>query len=337
MKANLKTMVRLVSVLLAGATMSMIATLGMVQATATGETQTYPLRPIRLIVAYPPGGGADFLARALAQKLGEFVGQPVVVENRAGATGIVGTDIVAKAAPDGYTLLFITSDQPIVSSFPTKLPYDLVSDFEAVTQLSAQPYILGEHPAVPAKTVQEFIALAKSKPGQLNYASGGNGGTPHLAAEQLKTLAGIDVVHVPYKGGGPALLAIVAGEVAIGFSSLPSTLPQVKAGKVRALAVSGAKRSPAIPDLPTIAESGVPGFDVTAWYGVMAPAKTPKPIVARLQREMVKVLNTPEFKARLEKDGTDVVGSTPEEFAEFIKSDIAKWTKVIKASGVRLE
>ncbi|MBI4189397.1 MAG: tripartite tricarboxylate transporter substrate binding protein [Betaproteobacteria bacterium] len=326
-----------VHLFLAGAILSIAAPVALTQTATISAAQAYPSKPIRLIVPYPPGGGADILARALGQKLTETFGQSVVVDNRAGATGIVGTDIVAKAAPDGYTLIMITSDQTIVSSLYAKLPYDLVEDFAPATLATSQPYIMGVHPSVAAKSVKEFIALAKSKPGQLNYASGGNGGTPHLAVEQLKTMAGINMVHVPYKGGGPALLALISGEVAMLFSSLPSTLPQVKAAKVRALAVSSAKRSPAVPELPTVAESGVPGFAVTSWYGILAPAKTPKPIIARLHAEIVKELNTREFRARLANDGTDVVGSTPQAFADFMKADIAKWVKVIKASGVRMD
>lgn len=301
----------------------------------SSSAESYPTRPGRLIVAYPPGGGADILARVLAQKLSESLGQSFVVDNRAGATGIIGTDAVAKAAPDGYTLLLITTDQTVVSSFPNKLHYDLVNDFQPVTQLTSQPYLVAAHPSVPAKSLQEFIALAKSRPGQLSFASGGNGGTPHLAGEQFKSLAGINMLHVPYKGGGPALLAVVSGEVSIAFVSLPSTLPLAQAGKVKVLAVSGAKRIPALADIPTVAESGAVGFDVTAWYGIMAPAKTPMSIINRLQRELVKAMNTADLKGRLEKDGTDIVGSTPEEFAAFIKADLDKWTKVIKASGVK--
>lgn len=319
---------------LTGVISSIAAPVVLPQTAATSASQAYPTRPIRLIVPYAPGGGADILARALGQKLSEGFGQSVVVDNRAGGSGIVGTDMVAKAAPDGYTLLFPSSAHTIIPSF-TKVPFDAMKDFEPVTQTTSQAYILGVHPGVPAKSVKELIALAKSKPGQLNYASGGSGTAPHLGGELLKSLTGIDMVHVPYKGGGPALLALISGEVAMLFSSLPSTLPQVKAGKVRALAVSSAKRSPAVPELPTVAESGVPNFEVTSWYGVLAPAKTPKPVIARLHSEIVKGLNAPDLKERLANDGTEVVGSTPQVFAEYMKAEIPKWAKVIKVSGAR--
>jgi len=261
----------------------------------------------------------------------------VVVDNRGGGSGIAGTDMVAKAAPDGYTLLLVLSMHTIIPSLVPKLPFDLMRDFAPVTQATLQPYILGVYPSVPAKSVKEFIALAKSKPGQLNYASGGNGTGPHLGGELLKALAGIDMVHLPYKGGGPALIALISGEVAMLFSSPLSTLPQVKAGKVRALAVSGTTRSPIVPELPTMAESGVPGFELINWYGVLAPAKTPKAIIARLHAESVKGLNTPELKAQLANGGTETVGSSPEAFTDHMKAEIAKWAKVIKASNARMD
>jgi len=297
----------------------------------------YPKKPIRMIVPFAAGGGADIVARALGQKLAEVYRQPLVVDNRGGGTTIAPTEAVAKAAPDGYTLLMATSGHVINPSFFAKLPFDTVKDFAPVTQVTSQAYILGVYPGVPAKSVKELIALAKAKPGQLNYASGGNGNATHLGAELLKDLAGIDIVHVPYKGGGPALIALISGEVAMLFSNVSFTLPQIKAGKVRALAVSSTKRSLIAPELPTVAEAGVPGFELTSWYGVLAPAKTPKAIVASLHDEIVKALNAPDIKARLANDGNEAVGSTPEEFAAYIAAEIPKWARVVKRSGARME
>jgi tripartite-type tricarboxylate transporter receptor subunit TctC len=304
--------------------------------TAQGQS-AYPNKPIRMIVPFAAGGGADIVARALGQKLAEAYREPVVVDNRGGGTTIAPTDAVAKAAPDGYTLLMATSGHVINPSFFAKLPFDTLKDFAPVTQVTSQAYILGVYPGVAAKSVKEFVALAKAKPGQLNYASGGNGNATHLGAELLKDLAGIDIVHVPYKGGGPALIALISGEVAMLFSNVSFTLPQIKAGKVRALAVSSTKRSPIAPELPTVAEAGVPGFELTSWYGVLVPAKTPKAIIASLHGEIVKALNAPDIKARLANDGNEAVGSTPEAFAAYIAAEIPKWARVIKRSGARME
>lgn len=332
----MRNRVRRFHVSVVGAIVSIAGLVALPQ-TANSAASAYPAKPIRLIVPFAPGGGTDIVARLIGQRLSEVFKQQVVVDNRAGGSGIVGTDIVAKAAPDGYTLIMISSTHTIVPSLFAKVPYDAVKDFAPVTQATSQPYIMGVHPSVPARSVNEFIALAKSTLGQLNYASGGSGTAPHLAGELLKTLTGIDMVHVPYKGGGPALLALISGEVAMLFSSLPSTLPQVKADKVRALAVSSAKRSPAVPALPTVAESGVPGFEVINWYGVLAPAKTPRAMVAKLHAEIVRLLQTPEIKERLATDGTDAVGSTPEAFGAYIQAEITKWGKVVKASGMRVD
>ena len=257
-------------VLLIGALSSIAAPAAWPQ-TATTSAARYPNKPIRMIVPFAAGGGADIVARALGQKLAEAYREPVVVDNRGGGTTIAGTDVVAKAAPDGYTLLMATSGHVINPSFFAKLPFDAVKDFAPVTQVTSQAYILGVYPGVPAKSVKEFIALAKSKPGQLNYASGGNGNATHLGAELLKDLAGIDLMHVPYKGGGPALIALISGEVAMLFSNVSFTLPQIKAGKVRALAVTSTKRSPVAPELPTVAEAGVPGFELTSCDAVLPP------------------------------------------------------------------
>ena len=323
--------------LLIGALSSIAAPVAWPQSAATSTARGYPHKPIRMVVPFAAGGGADIVARLLGQKLNDAYRQPVVVDNRASGTTIAGTDVVAKAAPDGYTLLMATSAHVINPSFFAKLPFDAVKDFAPVTQVTTQAYLLGVYPGVAAKSVQEFIALAKAKPGQLNYASGGNGNATHLGAELLKDLAGIELTHVPYKGGGPALIALISGEVAMLFSNVSFTLPQIKAGKVRALAVTSAKRSLVAPELPTVAEAGVPGFELTSWYGVLAPAKTPKAIIASLHGEIIKGLNAPDIKARLANDGNESVGSAPAEFAAYMAAEIPKWARVINKSGARME
>jgi tripartite-type tricarboxylate transporter receptor subunit TctC len=325
---------RLVYSLLTGVTLSMVAA-GAVPQTSGAGRDAYPTKPIRLIVPFSPGGGTDLLARAVGQKLNEAFGQAVIIDNRSGSSGIAATDMVAKASPDGHTLLFTSSAFTTIPGFFKKLPFDPVKDFSPVTQATSQSYVLSVHPAVAANSVKELIALAKSRPGELNYASGGDGGGPHLGFELFKHMTGINVVQVPYKGGGPALLALMSGDVAMLLSSIPSTLPQAKAGKVKAIAVTGPTRLPAAPDLPTVSESGVTGYEVINWYGVLAPANTPAPIIARLHAEIVKSLNTPQLHARLANEGADVVGSTPEAFAHYIQAEIPKWGKVIRASGVR--
>ncbi|MSQ73694.1 MAG: tripartite tricarboxylate transporter substrate binding protein [Betaproteobacteria bacterium] len=324
-------------VVLAATILTTVATNALPQTTTEITSQAYPIKPIRLIVPYVVGSGSSILARAVGQKLGESFNQPVVVDNRSGASGILGTTMVAKAAPDGYTLLFPSAAHTILASYFDDLPYDTVKDFAPVTQVSALLYVLSVHSAVAAKSVKELITLAKSKPGELNYGSGVNGGAPHLAGELLKNLAGINIVQVPYSGGVRAVAALMSGEVQILFSVLATTLPHINAGKIRSLAVSGAKRSPAAPELPTVAESGVPGFDVTTWYGVLAPAKTPKPIIDRLHVEIVRALNTPGLKVLLMNDGQESVGSTPDTFAIHIKAEVAKWAKLIGATGMRAD
>ena len=308
-----------------------------VASTAVVFAQDYPNKPIRMIVPAAPGGGIDIITRFVAQELSRIFRQSVVVENRAGASGMAGADVVAKAAPDGYTLVMIGTSHAIIPSLFTKKLYDPVKDFATVTQVTSQPYIMGVHPSVPTKSVKEFIALAKSKPGQLNYGSAGPGSTPHMATELLRTLAGIDLVHVPYQGGARATFALISGEITMVFGTLPPYLPLVKAGKIRALAVSSAKRAPVVPALPTIAESGVPGFEVISWIGLLAPAKTPKPIVDKLQVEIARMLQTREIKDRLATDGSEPVGSMPDEFGAHIQAEITKWGKVVRASGMRVD
>jgi tripartite-type tricarboxylate transporter receptor subunit TctC len=299
--------------------------------------QTYPVRPIRMIVAYPPGGGTDIVGRMMGQRLGENLGQTVVVDNRGGATGNIGTEIAAHATADGYTLLMgnVAPNAINVSLFK-KLPFDPVKDFAPVSLVAVTPNILVVQPSSPVKTVKDLIALAKSKPGTLNFPSAGVGSSSHLAGEMLKSMAGIDMVHVPYKGGGPALVALLSGQVQLMFATLPAAMPHVKSGKLRPVAVTTSHRSQALPELPTIAESGVAGYEAATWYGLLAPAGTPKAIVDRLHAEIVKILAT-DTRQRLAAQGFEPAGTTPAEFAGYIKSEIVKWGKVIKAAGIRPE
>jgi tripartite-type tricarboxylate transporter receptor subunit TctC len=290
-----------------------------------------------MLVPFAPGGGTDHLARALSRKMTETFEQPVVVDNRSGAGGIVGTDLAAKAAADGHTILMTSSAHTIIPATYGKIPYEPLKDFAPISLLTAQPYLMVVHPAVPANTVKDFIALARSRPGQLNYASGGNGTAPHLAAELLKSSAGIDLTHVPYKGGGPALAAIVSGETSMLFSSLPTTLPQAQAGKVKVLAISSLKRSAAVPSVPTLAESGVPNFEVINWYGLLAPAKTPQHIISKLQAVVVRLLRTPDIEARLTAEGTDAIGDTPEHFREHLTGELGKWDRLTRTIGMRAQ
>ncbi len=300
--------------------------------------RTYPSRPIRFVVPFTPGGSADIFARAVGQKMADAWDQQVVIDNRGGSNGIIGTDIAAKAPPDGYTLVMgITASIAINPSLYPKLPYDPARDFAPVTLIAAAPYLLLVPPAVPARTVRELVALAKSKPGQLNYASTGSGSLPHLAMELFKSMAGVGIVHVPYRGIGPALVDLLSGQVQVMFLGMVSSQAQAKAGKLRAIAITGAKRSPLMPDLATVAESDLPGFDVTGWYGVFVPRGTPAAIIARLQTQIAKILRTPEVGDRLTSEGADVGGDSPAEFAAFVKSESAKWAKVVKISGVRAD
>jgi tripartite-type tricarboxylate transporter receptor subunit TctC len=299
--------------------------------------ETYPSRPIRMIVAYPPGGGTDQVGRVLADQLTVTLGQNVVVDNRGGATGNIGTELAARAVPDGYTLLMgnVAPNAVNVSLFK-KLGFDPVKDFAPVSLVAVTPNILVAHPSMPVKTIKELIAYAKAKPGTLNFPSAGVGSSSHLAGEMLKSLAGISMVHIPFKGGGPALVAVIAGEVQIMFATMPAAMPHVKSGKVKPVAVTTAKRSQAMPELPTIAESGVKGYEASTWYGLLAPARTPPAIVTRLHADTVKILAGPT-RQRLEAQGFEPEGGTPAEFAAYIKTEIVKWAKVIKDAGIPAE
>ncbi len=302
------------------------------------SAQAYPNKPIRIMVPFPPGGSTDSMARNLATELSKSLGQPVVVENKAGANGNIGSGEIAKAAPDGYSLLLSgVGTNAINHSLYPSMSYDSLRDFEHITLLAEGPNVLIVNPNFAAKSIPELVAMAKAQPGKLNYGSNGNGSSGRLAMEMLRQATGMDMVHVPYKGGGPSMLALLAGEVPMLFTNQDHALPQVKAGKARAIGVASLKRNPAYPDIPTIAEQGVPGFSAVSWFGLSAPAKTPPEIVKKLRDETVKILNQPEFKSRLESNGFVVVGSTPEQFQAFVKAENEKWGKAVKASGATVE
>lgn len=300
--------------------------------------EVYPSKPIRIVAPFPPGGPADILSRIIGHKLSQSWGQQVIVDNRPGAGGNIGADLVAKAAPDGYTLLLgFVGTHAINASLYAKMPYDNVKDFEPVSQIAAVTIVLVVHPSVPALSIKELIALAKSKPGQLTFGSPGNGTPQHLAGQLFNTMADVDMLHVPYKGAVPALTDLLGGQVSMIFSSMPPALPLVKTGKIRALGVTSATRSPATPAIPTITESGLPGYEVNNWYGILAPRGTPKEIVSKLNAEIVKILNMPDVKESLAVQGAEPVSGTPEQFAAYIKAETEKWAKIVKYSGARLD
>jgi tripartite-type tricarboxylate transporter receptor subunit TctC len=299
--------------------------------------QQYPTRAIRLIVPFPPGGGTDTMARAIAPKLSEYLGQQVVAENRGGAGANIGAEVAAKSPPDGYTIMLATITNAIGASLYTKLNYDLAKDFATITQLATTPHILVVHPSVPVKTVKEFTAFTKARPDQITYSSSGSGSAAHLAGELYASLTGTKMVHVPYKGGGPSMIALVGGEVSVCFATMPSAVGYVRAGRMRGIAVTTDKRSPSMPELPTIAETGIKGYEAGSWYGLSAPAGTPKEIVSRLHAETIKVMALPDVKERLFNAGFEVVTSSPEQFAAFTRSEIQKWGKLVKATGLKAD
>src|SRR3954469_8805265 len=307
-----------------------------VGAGSAGAQDKYPARAVRLIVPFAPGGGADISARTIAAKLTERFGQQVIVDNRPGGGGNVGSEVAVKSPPDGYTLILVSSSYGANPAL-YKLSFDPVNGFEPITLVSQQPFVLVVHPSLPARSVKELIALAKAKPGALNYASSGAGGIVHLGTEYFKSMAGIDLVHIPYKGGNTAHNDLVAGFVQVYFGTILSTLPVVKSGKLRALGVSTEKRNEALPNVPTVAEAGVPGFSFSGWYAVLAPAKTSKDTTTVLNREIVALLQASDVKERLAAEGSTVVASTPEALRDHLRRDIAKWQKVVKAANIRLE
>ena len=305
---------------------------------APALADVYPSKPIRFVVAFPPGGGTDIIARSVAQKLSERLAQQVVVDNRPGAGGNIGTDIVAKSAPDGYTLLMGSAGPLAINASLFKtMPFDPIRDLAPVTLAATTPNVLVVHPSLKVSTVKELIELAKAKPGQINFASSGFGTPAQLAGELFNSMAGVKLVHVPYKGAAPALADLLGGQVQLMFSTMPPALPHVKDGKLRALAVTSARRSPAAPDLPTVGEAALPGFEANTWHGVVLPAGAQPAIVALLNREIVAILHLPEVVERLSAQGAEPVGSTPEEFAAYIRSETVKWAKVVRDSGAKAE
>jgi tripartite-type tricarboxylate transporter receptor subunit TctC len=306
--------------------------------TAPGAAQNYPDRVVRIVNPYPPGGSVDVMARLLAQKLGENLGQQFIVENRSGGGGNTGSDSVAKAEPDGYTLLF-TAPGPLTvnQTLYSKLTFDPATDFAPIALFATAPIVLIVNPDVPAKNVQELIALARKEPGKINFASAGNGTTNHLSGELFKSMAKVDIVHVPYRGAGPAMNDLIGGHVQMFFDLMPVVLPQVTTGKVRALGAAGAARTSALPDVPTIAEQGVPGFDASSWYGLVAPAKTPEPVLAKLREEVAKALKTPDMVARIRELGSEPGAAFGKDFGAFMAAETKKWAEVIRASGAKAD
>ena len=302
-----------------------------------GAARAYPDKPVRFILPFAPGGGNDFIARVLGAKLTAAWGQQVVVDNRPGAGGNLAAETTARAAPDGHTVYQFNVANTIAPSLYRKISYDPVADFAAVTQLATSPFILVAHPSVRAASVKEFIALAKAERGKFNYASSGNGGVSHLLTEMFKTMAGIGMTHIPYSGAGPALTDLLGGQVQMMFAVPTTVMAHIKSGKLRGLGVSSARRSPLVPELPTVAESGVAGYEGGTWYGVVVPAKTPPAIVVQLHRDFVGALRAPDVQERLSTQGVELVGSTPAEFAQFIRSEIPKWAKAVRASGARVD
>ncbi len=309
----------------------------MLVASTSGAAQAYPSRPIRIVVPLPPGGSPDLTARAVGERLYTALGQPVVVENRTGASGIIATELVAKSASDGHTLLMANTAHVINPSFFRKLPYDSLRDFAAVALMTSVHFALVVHPSVPARSVKEFIAVARARPGAVTFASAGNGAPHHLAMELLKSMASVDLTHIPYKGAGQFVPALVAGEVTSVIGAINSLLPHVQSGRLRLLAMAGNRRAELLPDVPTIGEAALPGFALDNWAGILAPARTPRPIIDQLNAQIVKALRDPQIRDRLVPQGIEVIPSTPEEFQELMKAHMEKWARVVKAANIKLE
>ncbi|MGZ5083363.1 MAG: tripartite tricarboxylate transporter substrate binding protein [Usitatibacter sp.] len=301
------------------------------------SAQGYPSKPIKIVVPYPPGGFNDTLGRTLAAKFTEDWGQPAIVENKPGANTLIGSDFVAKSAPDGYTLLVVAFPFAVTPSLIRAMPYDTLRDFAPVALAAQSPNLLVVNPSLPVKTVAELVAMAKAKPDSLSYASTGNGSSNHISMELFKSLAGVKIVHIPYKGSAPAVTDLLGGQVHVMFDNAPNVLPQVKAGRLRALAQTGASRSAVAPDIPTVAEAGVPGYELTVWFGLVAPAGTPREVVGKLNAEVLKILAMPDVRERFLAQGVEPLGSTPEEFRDHIRAQMAKWGKVVRDAGVQAE
>jgi len=315
-----------------------LASLALVLAQGCARAQeAWPVKPIRFILPFPPGGGTDILGRIISERLSGSLGQPVVIENRGGAGGNVGAEIAAKSAPDGYTIVLVAPSLAISPSLYSRLNYDPVKDFAPVSLVATVPNVMITHPSVPARTLAEFIALARTRPGGMNFGSGGNGTSNHLAGELFNIVAGVKLVHVPYKGVNLAMNDVLSGEIHLVVIGVPAAAPHIKAGRLRALALIAPQRSPAIPEVPTAAEAGLADFEVTTWYGVLAPAGTPRTVVARLNTELVKAMHAPELKERLAALATNPTTSSPEEFAAYIKQEIAKWGEVVRKAGLKAE
>src|ERR671914_25933 len=313
-----------------------VAAIAMVVVSGFASAQAYPTKPIQFIVPFPPGGGNDTVARAIAQQVGPALGQSIVVDNRPGAGGIIGADAAARSAPDGYTIfLGGVATHAVNPHLHPKLSYDPIKDFAPITLVASAPSVLVVHPSVPARTIAEFAAYARANPGKLNYASNGNGSSSHIAAVLYETNAGVKLTHVPYKGVGPALTDLMSGRIELMFNSIVAILPHIQSGKLRALAVTSKRRSTLLPDVPTLAEAGLPEYEAGSWYGILAPAGTPSAIIERLHKEIVKALKDPEVQKRLSGEGADVIGSTPQEFAAHIKAELARMGQAIKASGLK--
>ena len=312
-------------------------TAGLALMTAGLYAQSYPVKPIRMMVPFPAGGGSDTIGRTIGQKLAERWGTAVVTDNRAGAGGTIALELARSAQPDGHTLLVISGSQITNATLVTKVPFDVRTAYAPITQMTAQPYVLVAHPALPASSVKELIAYARGRPGTLNYASSGTGSSAHLGMELFKHLAKVDMLHVPYKGSGQAMIDLVAGQVQLLLASAISAMPQVKSGKLKALAVTSAKRSRALPDLPTIAEAGLPGFEVTGWYGLVAPARTPAAIVQKINGDVGQILAAPDVQQKLAGDGSEAAPGTPAQFTRTIAREIEKWTKLVQSSGIKLQ
>lgn len=306
------------------------------QSPSAAPAQDYPNKPIRFLVTYPPGGGNDIIARLIGLKLTDSVGQPVVVENRSGAGGTIGTAAAASAPPDGHTIVLVSTPFAMSQALYSNLSWDPVKSFAPITLVGSSPNMLVAHPSVPAKSVAELLQLAKARPGELNIASLGSATTQHLAGELLKTMGKVDMVQIPYKGSAPAMQDLIAGQVQLMFNAMPSTLPHVKSGRLRALAITARGRSPLTPELPTVAET-LPGYEVTTWFGILAPAGTPPQITGRLHLEITKILQAPDIRTKLTDMGVDTIGSTPEAFAAHVKVELAKWADIIRATGVKTE
>ncbi len=297
----------------------------------------YPTRPVRLILAFPPGGGTDTLGRILGPRMAQGLGQQVVVENRPGGGANIGAEIAAKSPPDGYTMFMATTAHSVSATLYTKLGYNLVRDFAGVVLLAVTPNLVVVHPSVPVKSIKELIAFAKARPGQLDFASSGSGSQPHLAGELFNSMAGTKMFHIPYKGGGPAVVALVAGEAAVGFATAPSVLHHVQSGRLRGLAITSLQRSPLLPDLPTVNETGLPGYEAGPWYGFLVPTGTPREAITRLNAESLKAMTFPDVKERMAATGLTPLGSTPDEFGALVRSEVEKWGKVVKATGMSVD